>query len=93
MATQKIDPRIYVPPVENYEYKEASDTAFGAGVAVEELSLPATSTTTGLMPPENITIIDQIVRKGPDGRTVVDLVIEVQDMPGATEYEVRTAIV
>ena len=39
--------------------------------------------------PENITVITQEVRTAPDGRQVVDIVLEVSDVPGAMKYDVR----
>lgn len=42
-----------------------------------------------LRPPENIRILEQIVRQGVGGKDIVDLIIEVEDVPGATQYEVR----
>lgn len=88
MATRRIDPRIFLPPVEGYEYRG------GAGAEENdssvELDLPPSSAP-GLQPPSQVYVVDQIFRKGPDGRTVVDLVIEVEPVAGATEYEVRVA--
>lgn len=39
--------------------------------------------------PQWMTIIDQQVRIAPDGKAVVDVVIELEDVTGATEYDVR----
>lgn len=39
--------------------------------------------------PQWMNIIDQQVRISPDGRAVVDVVIELEDVTGATEYDVR----
>lgn len=39
--------------------------------------------------PQWMNIIDQQVRIAPDGRAVVDVVIELEDITGATEYDVR----
>lgn len=39
--------------------------------------------------PEAIEIISQDVRTAPDGRQVIDIVIEVTDVDGATGYDVR----
>lgn len=40
-------------------------------------------------PPETIEIITQEVRTAPDGRQVIDIIIEVEDVPGAVKYDVR----
>lgn len=90
MADKKIDPRLYAPLVAGYEYEDDSETTFVEDSAVV-LDVPVTST--GLQPPDTVTIIEQVFRKGADGRTVVDLVIEVEDVPGAQTYEVRTSTV
>lgn len=39
--------------------------------------------------PQWMTIIDQQVRIAPDGKAVVDVVIELEDVTGATEYDIR----
>lgn len=39
--------------------------------------------------PQDIQIISQTVRTGPDGSQVVDVVIEVDDVPDAVQYDVR----
>lgn len=39
--------------------------------------------------PQWMNIIDQQVRIAPDGKAVVDVVIELEDITGATEYDVR----
>lgn len=40
--------------------------------------------------PGSFVIISQSVRTAPDGRQVVDVVIDVEEIPGAVKYEVRT---
>jgi hypothetical protein len=39
--------------------------------------------------PQWMNIIDQQVRIAPDGKAVVDVVIELEDVTGATEYDIR----
>lgn len=39
--------------------------------------------------PQWMNIIDQQVRIAPDGRAVVDVTIELEDVSGATEYDIR----
>ncbi len=39
--------------------------------------------------PQWMTIIDQQVRIAPDGKAVIDVVIELEDVSGTTEYDVR----
>lgn len=45
-----------------------------------------------LEPPGSFEILSQTVRTGPDGTQVIDIVIEVEDMPGATDYDVRVTV-
>jgi hypothetical protein len=40
--------------------------------------------------PNSVTVVEQTMRFGPDGRAVVDVVIEVEDVPGISNYDVRT---
>lgn len=44
---------------------------------------------TSLRPPAWLKLISQTVRKGPTGIQVVDIVIEVEDVPGVDDYQVR----
>lgn len=41
--------------------------------------------------PNNMTVISQTFRTAPDGRQVVDVVIEVDEIVDAVRYEVRTS--
>ena len=43
----------------------------------------------GLQPPSNVTVVSQTVKVATDGRFVVDVVIDVEDMPGVNNYETR----
>jgi hypothetical protein len=42
----------------------------------------------GLPAPENFSVVEQIVRIGPDGNAVVDVIIEFEDQ-GHNEYDIR----
>lgn len=42
-----------------------------------------------LDPPGSMEIVSQTVRTAPDGRQVVDIIIDVEDVSGALNYEVR----
>lgn len=42
-----------------------------------------------LMVPEGFVIISQTLRRAPGGQQVVDVVVETDDVPGATHYELR----
>lgn len=39
--------------------------------------------------PQTMTIISQTIRIAPDGSSLVDVVIEVEDIPGVPNYDVR----
>lgn len=89
MPRTPFDPRLELPPVVGARYDDdyiANDVIAGHGEAVVVSPLPS-----GLLPPGSITVLEQVVRQGAGGKDVVDLVIEVEDMPGATEYEVRVS--
>jgi hypothetical protein len=47
------------------------------------------SDATGLQTPQTVTIVSQTARITADGTTVVDVVISVENVMGATNYEVR----
>lgn len=89
--TKKIDPQIYMPPVEGYEYKEDTSSRQFDSSGIEETDVPITREE-GLFPPQDVRIVEQIFRRDAAGKTVVDLIVEVEDMPGATEYEIRTSV-
>lgn len=41
--------------------------------------------------PAILSVKSQTINYGPDGKATVDVVIEVQDVPGSAEYDVRVA--
>jgi hypothetical protein len=43
----------------------------------------------GLQPPDYFQVISQTARIAPDGTTVMDLIVEIGDVLGATGYELR----
>lgn len=45
--------------------------------------------TTGLAVPDAVTVVSQTVKTSPSGQQLVDIVIDVTDVPGAVNYEVR----
>lgn len=91
MASDKIDPRLYAPFVEGYEYEDTSTEFAEEATPVNDTLVPP-MTSSGLQPPDSVQIVEQIFRKGADGKVLVDLVIEVEDVAGAENYEVRTAV-
>ena len=96
-----IDPNFFLPPniidmrhpIETDPNQEDGDEDTGGAGEVSEndnvIDVPTGETTSGLYPPDNITIVSQEVHVGADGTSVVDVVIDVQDSPGAVSYDVR----
>lgn len=39
--------------------------------------------------PDELTVVSQTVRTGPGGQQVIDIVCEIADVPGASNYEVH----
>lgn len=93
MADKKVDPKLFIPIVEGYEYADETSGAVEQDSDTDTTVIDVPEQTLMLPPPEHIEFVDQIFTKGADGRTLVSLVIEVEDVQGATEYEVRTALV
>lgn len=60
---------------------DSTAEAFDTGAVLEDVF--------GLATPEVLRIISQDVRKNKAGQQVVDVIFEVQDIPGATKYEFR----
>lgn len=51
---------------------------------------PAESGEIDMLPtPQTIEIVSQTIRIAPDGSSLVDVVIKVEDIPGVTNYDVR----
>lgn len=44
---------------------------------------------TGLVPPNFVNVVSQTLRFSANGQQVVDVLIDVEDVPGATDYGVR----
>ena len=55
------------------------------GVITEEKSVYYLSA------PESFIIYDQVLRRGPGGQQVVDIIIETEEVFGATDYEIQIA--
>lgn len=62
-------------------YDEGTDTSTGEG-GFENDTLPT---------PQYILVLNQVIRIAPDGKALVDVTIDVEDIPGITNYEVRVA--
>ena len=100
MITVELDPRHQLPPVKGVEYAspdydvvEDYSTVPSIQVSLDELLVGSTGTTSpGLRPPESVVVISQTTRMSSSGQTVVDVLLEILDAPGAEEYEVRMAV-
>lgn len=78
---------------------DAVDSSTGSGTGdggdvVYELptndDIPVESGETDALPtPQFIEIVSQTIRIAPDGSSLVDVVINVEDIPGVTNYDVR----
>lgn len=86
-----ISPRFFIPEgVDEFTYDEKS----AAGVAVDisdDYWLATDDAIYGDSPlvPDILGIIEQIFRTSPYGTQVVDVVFDVEDVAGATNYEFR----
>lgn len=56
---------------------------------IPEDEIPDLDIPESLPTPEEINVISQTVRIAPDGKAVVDVVIEIVDSEGTTEYDIR----
>ena len=74
---KKIDPRFFIPPVDGLETK---DNSFGYIPEDEPQKIIIRNEATGLRAPDSFSVVDAIYRKGADGKTVVDLVVEVEEL-------------
>lgn len=61
------------------------------GITGVPVTQPEGPTTYALDTPDAIYIIDQKLRRAPGGQQVVDIVIDVEEIIGALEYEVQIA--
>jgi hypothetical protein len=98
-----LDPNFFAPPgVVDVRYVNDSETdgLYSEGETINdvlvdgELAVPdditqVSESAAGLQPPASVTIVSQTVRVAADGRFAVDVTIEVDDVPGITNYETR----
>ena len=104
--TKVLDQNFYIPEgITNWIYEEKIednplvdttppsegdvDTTEDLTVGVADVELPE-AITSPLQVPDTVTIVSQTIRMSPDGRQLVDVVIEILDVPEATVYDVRT---
>lgn len=70
---------------------QGGDASLVASTGDTTLSLmeDAPSEGSSLSTPQSLTVVQHTTRVAPDGRSVVDVVCEVESVPGALTYEVR----
>lgn len=105
MADKEIDPRFFLPPnVTGVTYSGRSEISSDAPIQDSTDTIITVDYTTDdsvgeapsgfededrLLPPDSITVISQTARVVSGGATVVDIVIDVEDAPRVSQYEVR----
>lgn len=96
-APVEVSPLSTLPPgLDEGRYRVANSDGTGEGGGPDFINLdlnPNTGTTHLLDTPESVFIKSQTLRYGPDGKLVTDVVVTVADVKGATNYEIRTALV
>ena len=100
MAVQRtrqieIDPMFHVPQgVEDVRQQNKIDGQFSySSESIAQDPILETPTSVLPMPPTTFTIVDQAVRIGPDGRSVVDVTIEFPDVSGISNIDIRTTTI
>lgn len=101
VKSSEIDPDLPTPNPDDTEDLDATsgnstDTP-GTGDGGEVVYTPPTNNdipTEGgdvdrLPTPQTLVIVSQTIRIAPDGSSLVDVVVEVEDIPGVTNYDVR----
>lgn len=92
MADKIFDPQFPLPPIEDAKYSEEQQRGLASDPAdtiINDVINPGTPIQ--LQPPANIIVVDQIQRTADDGTLTTDLVLEVQNTPGAIDYEARVS--
>lgn len=94
-----LDPNLFLPPgvtgmrletLEERGRKSPGSSSGGDDTSIDsEYTYDNPDLDTSLRPPAWLKLISQTVRTGPTGIQVVDVVIEVEDVPGVTDYQPR----
>jgi hypothetical protein len=90
----RIDPIFPIPEGSEDQFVREDMDVLEGNVESADLSFLADfddSVETGLEIPQDFTIVSQTLRRAPGGQQVVDVVIEVPDVIGATNYEIQVA--
>jgi hypothetical protein len=107
MATEiwtELDPNLDLPPdLKNIKFISNPDNNIEMGDATADIDIQSETLDDDdsltddeamvdvLEPPGSFQIISQTIRTGLDGSQVVDVVVEVEDVPGAVSYNVRVS--
>lgn len=90
----RLDPMFVIPAgaEDLFVYTKAQDDVTQFDVEditfdVDDSVTDADSTFLGV--PDNFSILSQTVRRSSGGQLVIDVVIEIDDVPGATDYDVQ----
>jgi hypothetical protein len=98
VKSTEIDPDSPTPTADNASEAvdggaSAPGTGNGSNVDYEESTNNDVAVESGevykLPTPQTLTIVSQTIRIAPDGSSLVDVVIEVEDIPGVSNYDVR----
>jgi hypothetical protein len=90
----RIDPIFPIPEGSEDQFVREDMDVLEGNVESADLSFLADfddSVEIGLEIPQDFTIVSQTLRRAPGGQQVVDVVIEVPDVIGATNYEIQVA--
>lgn len=70
---------------------DSTDTAVSYDINLTQVDTDAVTVSSPalLNPPTNISVFSQTVRFTSDGRAVVDVLLDIDDVPGALTYDVR----
>ena len=96
-TAKKIDPNFFVPPnvigleqAEPIDYSTATDSAIYDITPTDgSIEITNPTSTSALQPPSTVTIYSQTISVGPDGMALVDVILDIVDVPGATSYDIR----
>lgn len=87
-----VDPRFAVPEGTvdvRYENKDNGESSYDAATRASNTPTLSDPTSPIPIPPATFTIVEQIVRMGIDGRSVVDVIIDFPDINGIDDIQIR----
>lgn len=78
-------------PISTPDLDEPGDETTGDGVVYDTFdTTEGVGTNNDTLPtPQSLSIVQQTIKFAPDGRAYVDVIVEVEDVPGITNYELR----